>query len=91
MSVFDTVPGVTDANALAQEDNPNIMETRRDKLNAFVSQYSERADIVFVMHGSTSHDRASAWFTSDDAAKAGLAYPQLIDRIIRIGMKTVRG
>jgi hypothetical protein len=74
VSVFDTVPGVTDANALAQEDNPNIMETRRDKLNAFVSQYSERADIVFVMHGSTSHDRASAWFTSDDAAKAGTAY-----------------
>jgi D-alanine-D-alanine ligase len=25
------------------------------------------------------------------AAKAGVAYPQLIDRIIRIGMKTVRG
>lgn len=28
---------------------------------------------------------------AQSAAKAGLSYPQLIDRIIRNGMKTVRG
>lgn len=74
VSVFDNTVAAADASALAQEDSPNIMEPRRDKLNAFLSPYSETADIVFVISGSTTHDRASAWFTSDDATRAGTAY-----------------
>jgi hypothetical protein len=74
VSIFDSTQGVTDGNALAHEVNPNIMETRRDKLNPFLSRYIETADMVFVIHGSTTHDRASAWFTTDDAARAGTAY-----------------
>jgi len=74
VSIYDTTPGVSDSSALAKEDNPNIMETRRTKLNAFLSPYSEDADMVFVVHGSTTHDRASAWFTSDDPNESGTAF-----------------
>ena len=54
-SVFDTTPGATDANALAHELNPNLMETRRDKLRPFLSPYNETADMVFVIYSSTTH------------------------------------
>ena len=74
VTIFDPSQGVSDANALAQEDAPNIMETRRDKLNGFVSRYTQVADIVLVMHGSTSHNRASAWFATDDSSKPGTAF-----------------
>ena len=50
------------------------METRRDKLNAFLSRYSQKADMVFVIHGSTTHDRATAWYTTDDEARPGVAF-----------------
>jgi hypothetical protein len=30
------------------------LEPRRDKLNAFVTHYTEAANIVLVMHGSTT-------------------------------------
>jgi hypothetical protein len=60
--------------SLAQEVTPNIMETRRAQLGSFLSGYTTGADVVMVVHGSTSHDRASAWFTSDDTAKAGTSF-----------------
>jgi hypothetical protein len=74
VSVYDTVPTVSDSNALAAEFNPDIMGPRRAKLNAFLSPYSETADMVYVIHGSTTHGRASAQFTSDDGARAGTAF-----------------
>jgi hypothetical protein len=74
VSVFDATLAANDANSLAHELSPNLMETRRDRLNALLRRYSEVADMVFVIHGSTTHDRASAWFTTDDSAKPGTAY-----------------
>jgi len=74
VAIFDSTLGVSDANSLAHELNPNLMETRRDKLNAFLARYSEVADVVFVLHGSTTHDRATAWYSTDDAAKPDTTY-----------------
>lgn len=74
VSIFDPTRPANDANSLAHEISPNLMETRRNRLNGFVSGYSEVADIVFVIHGSTTHDRATSWFTTDDGTKAGTAY-----------------
>lgn len=68
VTIFDATAPATTANALAHELPPNMMETRRTRLQPFVGRYTGRADIVFVLHGSTSHDRATAWFTTDDAA-----------------------
>src|ERR1051325_4547897 len=69
VSVFDRTLSAVDGNALAHELPPNLMETRRAGLNGFLLQYREVADIVLVIHGSTTHDRATAWFTTDDGAK----------------------
>lgn len=74
VTIFDASLPATVGNSLAHEIPPNMMETLRNKLGAFVSQYGEFADMVFVMHGSTTHGRATAWFTSDDPAKPGVAF-----------------
>lgn len=71
VTVFDTTRPADDANSLAHEIDPNLMETRRDRLNAFLNRYRVKADVVFVIHGSTTHDRATAWFTTDDSSRAG--------------------
>ncbi|MCY7349972.1 MAG: hypothetical protein LH606_04810, partial [Cytophagaceae bacterium] len=61
--------------ALAQEvPASNMMETRRPVLAAFLAGFSEVADVVFVVHGSTTHTRASAWFTTDDPGLPGTSY-----------------
>lgn len=73
VSVFDETRSSVAATSLAHEISPNLMETRRNQLNGFLGTYGIRADIVFVMHGSTTHDRATAWFTTDDNTRAGVA------------------
>ncbi len=73
-SVFDTTRPVNAQNALAHEVSPNVMETRRTVLRSFLSTFGIAADMVFVIHGSTTYDRASAWFTSDDPAAGATPY-----------------
>ncbi len=67
ITIFDSTQNVSDDNSLAREhiSISNMMEPRRNKLNDFLARYSEVADMVFVLHGSTSHRRASAWATND--------------------------
>jgi hypothetical protein len=69
VSVFDATLAAQEQNSLAHELPPNIMETRRDVLASFLVRFHETADMVFVLHGSTTHDRASAWFTTDDNSR----------------------
>ncbi len=75
VSVFDATRPADAANSLAHEiPMSNLMETRRSVLAPFLARFGIVADMVFVIHGSTTHTRASAWFTSDDGALAGTAY-----------------
>lgn len=74
VSVFDNSLPAVEANSLAHEINPNLMETRRVALAPFLSRYQESADIVLVLHGSTTHTRATAWFTSDDATSSSTPF-----------------
>src|SRR4029077_9483771 len=46
--------------------------------------------VYFIEANPNPHLAADEDF-AQSAGKAGLAYPQLIDRIVRLGMKTVRG
>ena len=73
VSVFDETRGATAVTSLAHEVDPNLMETRRNQLKSFLGGYGVTADIVFVLHGSTTHDRATAWFTTDDSSRPGVA------------------
>jgi len=73
IALFDASLPALDDNALAGEIAPNLMETRRTKLAPFLAGHGIVADFVFVLHGSTTHTRATAWYTSDDNTAAGTA------------------
>lgn len=75
LSIFDPTRPADTANSLAHEvPASNIMETRRAVLPSFLTRFGLVADIVFVIHGSVTHTRASAWPTSDDPALGGTPY-----------------
>jgi len=74
VTIFDSTLTANNNNSLAQELNPNLMLTRRDRLRPFLARYFEVADMVMVLHGSTTHDRATAWYTTDNANMPGTAY-----------------
>jgi hypothetical protein len=74
VTIFDTTQGATTANALARENLPNLLEPMRDRMNSFCARYGFDPDIVFCISGSTVFTRASAWFTTDDAAKPGVNF-----------------
>jgi hypothetical protein len=74
VAVFDATVAAADASALAKEYPPNIIETRRDKLNGFLAGYQETPDVVYVMSASTTYTRASAWFTTDDMTRGTVAF-----------------
>jgi hypothetical protein len=53
------------------------METPFNRLGvlaSFLTRFREVADIVFVLHGSTTHDRASAWHTTDDNSRPAVSF-----------------
>jgi hypothetical protein len=74
VSVFDATLAAQQENALAHELPPNLMETRRGVLASFLARFHEVADMVFVLHGSTTHTRASSWFTTDDNSRPAVPY-----------------
>ena len=74
VSVFDATLAAQEQNALAHELSPNLMETRRGVLASFLVRFHETADMVFVLHGSTTHDRATAWYTTDDNSRPGIPF-----------------
>jgi hypothetical protein len=74
VSIFDPTLTATAASSLVHEVPLNIIETRRSALVPFVARYSETADIVMAITGSTTHTRASAWFTTDDASQPGTPF-----------------
>lgn len=75
VSIFDPTRPADATSSLAHEiPSSNIMETRRSVLAPFLATFGVIADMVFVIHGSTTHTRASAWFTTDDVNRAGTPY-----------------
>jgi hypothetical protein len=76
VTIFDPSRTPGSSTTLVKGDAPNICEPIRNAIGAFVTNYTEDADIVYAVTGSTTYDRASAWFTTDDAGKgnAGFTY-----------------
>jgi hypothetical protein len=74
VSIFDSSRPANAANSLAHELAGGVMETRRDVLAAFLARYGVVADVVFVIHGSSTHTTASSWFTTDDSTRATTNY-----------------
>jgi len=64
-----------DANALAAEDGVStLLVPRRTVFLPFLSSCGLTADIAYAISQSADHDRASAYFTSDDDSGPGDAF-----------------
>jgi hypothetical protein len=71
------VPGrpAEDSNALvAQDALSNLLVARRSVFVPFLTRYGLQADVAYAVSAAASHDRASAWFTSDDDARTGCPF-----------------
>lgn len=64
-----------DENSLVGQDGvSSLLVTRRAVFKSFLARYGLAADVVFAVSGSESHNRASAWLTSDDDGGPGLPF-----------------
>jgi hypothetical protein len=43
-------------------------------LPSFLARFREVADVVFVIHDSTTHRQASAWYTTDDNSRPTVSF-----------------
>jgi len=71
------VPGLPpqDANSLVANDSiSNQLIARRAMAIPFLSRFGLTADVVYCVSKSSTHSRATAWFTSDDDAAGGLPF-----------------
>ena len=75
VSIFDSTKPAIAANALARESlSPGYMIPRRDVLAAFLANFAVIADVVIVIHASTTRPLASAFPTTDDPAGASTIF-----------------
>jgi hypothetical protein len=78
VSLYDSASPVDLAHALAAQDgSSNTLVARRSVYKAFLASYPEYnidADVVYAISASTTHTRASAWFTSDDDGQGGVPF-----------------
>lgn len=64
-----------DGNALVAQDGvSDILVARRSMFVPFLDQFELTADVAYAVSASPTHTRASAWFTSDDTARGGVAF-----------------
>jgi hypothetical protein len=75
VSIFDDTLEPDQASALVGEDSKsNILVPLRDSFAPLLAKYSIEADVAYAVSASSTHTRASAWFTSDDDSKAGVPF-----------------
>lgn len=76
ISVFVTGLPAQHANSLVGQDSVStILVARRAVFMPFLLGIGIKvADVVYAVSASETHRRASAWFTSDDDAKAGIGF-----------------
>ena len=75
ISVFETGLPATDANALVAQDSlSNIAMPRRTQSAGFALRYVNIADVVYAVTASATHQRASAFYTSDDDTRDGIPF-----------------
>lgn len=79
VKLFDSGLPPTDANALVSQFAPNIAEPRRDQFKPFLAVYQISADVAYAVTASPTHNRASAWFTTEDTTLGGV--PFLVDGV----------
>ena len=75
VSLFISGLAAQDSTSLVAQDlMSTILVARSSQFVPFLSAYGLAADIVYAVSKSVSHDRASAWFTSDDDSGPGVGF-----------------
>jgi len=75
VSLFDSDLPLQDANSLVGNDSvSNQLIARRTVARPFLQRFGIAADIVYCVSKSATHDRATAWFTSDDDTAGGVPF-----------------
>jgi len=94
VSIF--APGLTaeDKNALVANDSvSNQLIARRTVFSPFLARFGFHADVAYAVSNSATHNRATAWFTSDDDARGGVSFTldgvQLVHRFFNLIPGTV--
>ena len=59
---------------VAEDGTSNLAVARRDQLAAYMASLNIYADLVFAVTGSSTHTRATSWFTTDDNARRGVNF-----------------
>ena len=63
------------ANALVAHDSvSNMLIARRMQFAAFLRTHGVDADVAYAVSASDSHSRATAWYTTDDDSRPGVAF-----------------
>jgi hypothetical protein len=82
LSLFETDTAVDSAGALiAQDGVSNLLIGRRESLPDLIARVGVSVDVVFGVSMSSTHNRASAWFTTDDDSGPGT--PFVLDGVVR--------
>ena len=63
-----------DTTALVTHFPPNLTEARRTKFAPFLANYGLTADVAYALTASATHERATAWFTTEDTTRGGVAF-----------------
>jgi hypothetical protein len=73
--LYDDGLPTTLANALVGQDSvSDILVPRRNAFQLLLADYAIQAEIIYAVSASATHTRASAWFTTDDDARAGVPF-----------------
>ena len=75
ISLFVADVPVEDPNSLVgQDSDSNLLVARRNHFRPFLERYGLEADVAYAVSASASHTRASAWLTTDDDSRPGVAF-----------------
>jgi hypothetical protein len=75
ISIFAPGLQAEDKNALIANDSvSNQLIARRTAFSPFLARFGFQADVAYAVSQSTTHSRATAWFTSDDDARGGVPF-----------------
>lgn len=68
------LPAEDTTSLVAQDSVSNLLIARRTAFTPFLARFGLEADVAYAISLSESHTRASAWFTSDDDGRGGVAF-----------------
>jgi hypothetical protein len=75
VSIYDDGLPTSLTNALvAQDSDSRLLIARRNAFVPFLAKYDLSADVIYAVSASVSHNRASAWYTTDDDSRPGVSF-----------------